>query len=50
MSVLKSAATRFVIYEAKLTYSDGLYDQPIDFDLIADITRWRVSCVEGTNK
>jgi uncharacterized protein YdhG (YjbR/CyaY superfamily) len=26
------------------------YDKPIDFDLISDITRWRVSCVEGTGK
>ena len=23
------------------------YDKPIDYELIADITRWRVSCVEG---
>ena len=23
------------------------YDKPINFDLIADITRWRVSCVNG---
>jgi len=23
------------------------YDKPIDYDLIADITRWRVSCVEN---
>ena len=26
------------------------YSKPIDFDLIADITRWRVSCVEGMDK
>jgi len=26
------------------------YDKPIDFDLIADITRWRVSCVAGIDK
>jgi len=26
------------------------YDKPIDFDLIADITRWRVSCVAGIGK
>jgi uncharacterized protein YdhG (YjbR/CyaY superfamily) len=26
------------------------YDKPIDFELIADITLWRVSCVEGTDK
>ena len=26
------------------------YDKPFDFDLIADITRWRVSCVEGIDK
>ena len=26
------------------------YDKPIDYDLIADITRWRVSVVEGKNK
>ena len=23
------------------------YDKPIDYELIADIARWRVSCVEG---
>ena len=23
-------------------------DKPIDYELIADITRWRVSCAEGT--
>jgi len=23
------------------------YDKPIDFELIADITRWRVQCVRG---
>lgn len=26
------------------------YDKPVDFELIADITRWRVSTVEGKNK
>jgi uncharacterized protein YdhG (YjbR/CyaY superfamily) len=26
------------------------YDMPIDYELIADITRWRVSCVKGTDK
>ena len=26
------------------------YDKPIDYELIADITRWRVSCVEGGNR
>lgn len=26
------------------------YDKPIDFDLITDITRWRLACVEGKNK
>ena len=26
------------------------YDIPIDYDLIADITRWRVSCALGTVK
>ena len=25
------------------------YDKPIDFELIADITRWRVSCVKRAN-
>jgi uncharacterized protein YdhG (YjbR/CyaY superfamily) len=25
-------------------------DKPIDYELIADITRWRVSCVEGMDK
>jgi uncharacterized protein YdhG (YjbR/CyaY superfamily) len=25
------------------------YDNPIDYELIADITRWRVSCVETKN-
>lgn len=23
------------------------YDKPVDFELIADITRWRLKCVEG---
>lgn len=26
------------------------YDKPIDFELIADITRWRVACVEEESK
>jgi len=26
------------------------YDKPIDYELIADITRWRVSCVEVMDK
>ena len=26
------------------------YDKPIDYELIADITRWRESCMEGMDK
>jgi uncharacterized protein YdhG (YjbR/CyaY superfamily) len=26
------------------------YDKPIDYELISDIVRWRISCVEGKNK
>jgi len=41
--------TRLVDYKTSKGAIQFPYDKPIDYELIADITRWRVSVVDGTS-
>jgi uncharacterized protein YdhG (YjbR/CyaY superfamily) len=38
---------RFAAYKTSKGAIQFPYDKPVDYELIADIVRWRVSCVEG---
>ena len=40
---------RLVDYKTSKGSIQFPYDKPIDYEMIADITRWRVSVVEGKN-
>jgi len=41
---------RLAVYTTSKGAIQFPYDKPIDYELIADITRWRVTCVEGKSK